>query len=89
MVSRLYLIFLSGLCYGHKKILTLSIKLEGSRVISFDYLDKFLKNWAKTDEKLGFFGIEFYKFDFLFNFFIRKTFDFIPNMDDNFLCEVK
>jgi hypothetical protein len=48
------------------------------------YLDRFFRNLAETDKKLGFFGIKNHKIDFFFNFFIAKSSNFISNMNDNF-----
>ena len=44
----------------------------------------FFRNFAKTDKKLGFSGIENHKINFFFNFFITKSSNFISNMNDDF-----
>ena len=46
------------------------------------YLDRFFRNLAETDKKLGFFEIKFTKLIFL-NFFITKSTNFISNINDH------
>ena len=53
-------------------------------MLSFDYLERFFRNLAETDKKLGFFGIKNHKIDSFFNFFITKSSNFISNMNDDF-----
>jgi hypothetical protein len=63
-----------------QKILTFSINIPTRRYIVksfFDYLDRFFRNYAETNKKLGFLGIENHKIVCFFNFFITKTSDFL------------
>ena len=53
-------------------------------MLFFDYLDRFFRNLAETDRKLGFFGIENHKINFFFHFLVTKTSNFITNMNVDF-----
>ena len=68
------------------KILDFIHKHPNQKVVKsfFHYLDRFFRNLAETNQKLGFFGIENHKIDFFFNCFITKSSNFISNMNDNF-----
>ena len=50
----------------------------------FDYLDRFFRNLAETDEKLQFFWSKNLEIDFFFNFCIIKVSYFVSNMNDDF-----
>ena len=68
------------------KILEFIHKYSNFKVVkSFvHYLDRFFRNLAETNKKLGFFAIKYHRIDFLKKFFTTKSSNFISNINEDF-----